>query len=106
MFFKVFGVQRPPKRGFGGPRRLPRGTHRAPRTQKTQYRNCAQKIADFEVILKLFLKLFWRQNCSKNYSKNEAKKKSKKVAKKEPGRRPGPLPGVWVSGRGAAPTGN
>ena len=26
MFFKVFGVQRPPRKALGGPRRLPRGT--------------------------------------------------------------------------------
>ena len=34
MFFWVFGVQRPPERALGGPRRLPRGTQRAPKSQK------------------------------------------------------------------------
>ena len=33
-FFKVFGVQRHPKRALGNPRRLPRGTQGAPKLQK------------------------------------------------------------------------
>ena len=33
-FFKVFGVQRHPKRALGSPRRLPRGTQGAPKLQK------------------------------------------------------------------------
>ena len=34
MFFQVFGVQRPPKKGSRGPGRLPRGTERARRPEK------------------------------------------------------------------------
>ena len=33
-FFKVFGLQRPPKRALGNPRSLPRGTERAPKLNK------------------------------------------------------------------------
>jgi len=33
-FFKVFGVQKPPKRALGGPRRLQRGTQRASEPNK------------------------------------------------------------------------
>ena len=32
--FMVFGVQRPPKRALGGPKRLPKGTQRAPKPNK------------------------------------------------------------------------
>ena len=38
-FFKVFGVQRPPRRASRGPRRLPRGTQRAPKPQKKGSKN-------------------------------------------------------------------
>ena len=41
-FFKVFGVQEPPKRALGGPRRLPRGSRRAPRPNKKGSQNGPQ----------------------------------------------------------------
>ena len=47
MFFQVFGVQRPPRRALGGPRRLPRGTQRAPKPNKKGIQKWTPKIINF-----------------------------------------------------------
>ena len=41
-FFKVFEIQKLPKRASRGPRRLPRGTQRAPKPQKKGSNNLSQ----------------------------------------------------------------
>ena len=46
-FFKIFGVQRPPKRGSRGPRRLPRGTQRAPKPEKNRIQKWTPKLLIF-----------------------------------------------------------
>jgi hypothetical protein len=47
-FFKVFGVQRHPKRALGNPRRLPRGTQGAPKLQKKGSKNGPQHYYFFD----------------------------------------------------------
>ena len=45
LFFKVFGVQRPPKRALGGPRRLPRSTQGAPKPQQKRIQKWIPKLS-------------------------------------------------------------
>ena len=66
LFFKVFGVQRPPKRASRGPRRLPRGTQGAPKPQKKRIQKWSPNLTIFGPILDPFWGPFWAQNCSKN----------------------------------------
>jgi len=53
-FFNVFGVQRPPKRGSGGPRGLPRGTQRAPKPKQKWIQKWTPKSTIFGLILGKF----------------------------------------------------
>ena len=73
-FFKVFGVQRPPKRSSGGPRRLPRGTQRAPKLPKRGSKIGPQILPIVGPILGRFWGPFWDpkllQKGTKNGSKN------------------------------------
>jgi hypothetical protein len=69
-FFKVFGVQRPPKRALGGPRRLPRGSRRAPRPNKKGIQKWAPKLSIFGPILGPFWGPFWGQNWLQKGTKN------------------------------------
>ena len=68
--FKVFGVQRPPKRALGGPRGLPRGTQRAPKPNKKGIQKWTPKISIFGPILGQFWGPFWGQNWLQNGTKN------------------------------------
>ena len=61
-FFKVFGVQRPPKRASRGPRRLPRGTQRAPKPNKKEIQKWIPKLSIFCPILGPFWGPFRGQN--------------------------------------------
>ena len=72
-FFKVFGVQEPPKRALGGPRRLPRGTQRAPKPNKKGIQKWTTKLSIFGPILEPFWGPFWGQNWLQNGTKNELK---------------------------------
>ena len=69
-FFKVFGVQRPPKRALGGPRRLPRGSRRAPRPNKKGIQKWAPKLSICGRILGPFWGPFWVQNWLQKGPKN------------------------------------
>ena len=72
--FKVSGVQRPPKRGSGSPRSLPRITWRAPRPQKKGKKHdwfLNSFETTFGEILGPFWEPFWRQNRIQNRTKNE-----------------------------------
>ena len=71
--FKVFGVQRPPKRALGGPRRLPRGTQRAPKPNKKGIQKWTTKLSIFGQVLKPFWGSFLGQNWLQNVTKNELK---------------------------------
>ena len=54
--FKVFGVQRPPKRALRCPRRLPRGTKGAPKAQQKGIQKLTLKLSFFKLILVFFLR--------------------------------------------------
>ena len=69
-FFEVFGVQEPPKRALGGPRRLPTGTQRAPKPNKKEIQKWTTQLSIFGPILKPFSGLFWGQNWLQNGTKN------------------------------------
>jgi hypothetical protein len=69
-FFKVFGVHEPPKRALGGPRRLPRGTQRAPKPNKKGIQTWTTQLSIFGPILKKFWGPFWGQNWFQNGTKN------------------------------------
>ena len=69
-FFKVFGVQEPPKRALGGPRRLPKGIQRAPKPNKKGIQKWTTKLSIFGPILERFWGPFWGQNWLQNGTKN------------------------------------
>ena len=69
-FFKVFGVQRLPKRALGGPRRLPRGIRRAPRPNKKGIHKWAPKLLILGPVLGPFWGPFWNQNWLQKGTKN------------------------------------
>ena len=68
-FFMVFGVQRPPKRALGGPRRLPRGTQGAPKPNKKGSKNGPQ---NYQFLEGPFWGPFRGQNWLQNGIKNGA----------------------------------
>ena len=67
----VFGVQRPPKRALGGPRRLPRGTQRAPKPEKKGFKNVPQNYQFLDKFWAHFGVHFGTQNYSKKGPKME-----------------------------------
>ena len=69
-FFKVFGVQRPPKRALGSPRRLPRGTQRAPKPPKKGIQKCTPKVTIFGPILGRYWGSFWGPKLLQKGTKN------------------------------------
>ena len=70
MFFKVFGVQRPPKRALGGPRRLPRHTQRPPQPNRKVIQKWTSNLSIFGPISEPFWGPFWGQNWLQNGTKN------------------------------------
>jgi hypothetical protein len=69
-FFKVFEVQRPPKRASGGPRGLPRGTQGAPKPQKKGIQKWTPKLTLFGPILGPFWGPFWGRKLLQKRTKN------------------------------------
>ena len=70
LFFKVFGVQRLPKRASGGPRRLQRGTQRASEHNKKGIQKWTPKLTIFGPILGPFWGPFWGQKLLQKVTKN------------------------------------
>ena len=70
-FFKVFGVQRPPKRASRGPRRLPRGTQGAPKPQKQEIQKWTPNLTIVGPILGPFWGPFWAPKLLQNRHRNE-----------------------------------
>ena len=72
-FFKVFGVQRLPKRASGGPRRLQRGTQRASEPNKKGIQKWTPKLPIFGPVLGPFWGPFWGQKLLQKGAKNGTK---------------------------------
>ena len=71
LFFKVFGVQRPPKRASRGPRRLPRGTQGAPKPQTKGIQKWNPNLTIFGPISGPFWGPFGAPKLPPNRPKNE-----------------------------------